>query len=170
VNPDAIVQVVAGVATPLISLITFFSRRRRLRNEIRENLALLQELDKDEILKHSAMWLRGKIEIDVAKLAGFPLGTPKKPISWGSVTFASLACAGLSYWAYSIDRNVFVWYSLIPAVFAFLFAVSVYGMCINREIPPSEEVQSQPPDETPEEPSGDGIQNMNGEGAHSLAS
>ena len=170
-NPDAIVQVVAGVMTPLISLITFFSRRKRLRNEIRENLALVQELDKDEVLKqHSpaAMWLRGKISIDVAKLAGFPLGTPKKPVPWGSVTVAAIACAGLSYWTYYINRNAFSWYSLIPAVFAFLFGISVYGMFINREIPQSDEAQ--PSDEVSEQSSDAGTPSMNGEGTHSSAS
>jgi hypothetical protein len=170
-DPNGIVQVIAGVVTPLISLITFFSRRKRLRNEIRENLALVQELDKDEVLKeHSlaAMWLRGKISIDVARLAGFPLGTPKKPVPWGSVATAAIACVGLSYWTYYINRTTFSWYSLIPGVFAFLFAVSVYGMFINREIPPSEEAQQS--DEVLEQPSDAGTQNVNGEGTHSSPS
>ena len=142
VNPDTLVQAIAGVVASLISLITFFSRRRRLRNEIRENLALVQELDKDEILKeHSpaSLWLRGKITIDVAKLSGQPLGTPKKPVSKSSVFFSSVLCLGLSYWTYDINCYAFAWYSLIPGVFAFLFAVSVYGMFVNREIPPVRE-------------------------------
>jgi hypothetical protein len=48
---DVIAQTMISVVTPLITLITFFSRRRRLRNEIRENLSLLIEFDKDEVLK-----------------------------------------------------------------------------------------------------------------------
>lgn len=141
-NPDTLVQAIAGVMTPLITLITFFSRRRRLRNEIRENLALIEKLDKDEILKdHSpaSIWLRGKVTLDVAKLSGQPLGTPKKPVPKGSVFISSILCIGLSCWTYYLNRNGFTWYSLIPGVFAFLFAVSVYGMFINREIPPTEE-------------------------------
>lgn len=144
-GPDAIVQVVAGVMTPLISLITFFSRRTRLRSEIRENLSLLQELEKDDILReHSpaAFLLRGKITLDAARLAGQPLGTQKNPIPWGSVSFAAIASAGLSYLTYYINRNTFVWYSLIPAVPAFLLAVSTWGMFLNRETPPSEEPES----------------------------
>ena len=126
----------------LASLGTFFSRRRRLRNEIRDNLTLIQELDKDEFLKtHSpaAMWLRGKVTIDIAKLVGQPLGSPKKPIPWSSVVFSSILCIGFGFWAYYINRNKFSWVSLIPAVVAFLFAVSIYGMFINREIPPDTE-------------------------------
>ena len=131
--------------TPLITLITYFSQNKRRRAEIRENLALLQELEQDELLKeHSpaALWLRGKITLDVAKLAGVPLGTQKKPVPKGSVAFCLLAFAGLSYWTYYINRNSFVWYSVISGVFAFLFAVSAWGMFLNREIPPSEESQA----------------------------
>lgn len=148
-NLDAIAQAVAVVLTPLISLISFFSRRRRLRTEIRDNLSLLQELDKDEVLReHSlaSMWLRGKITVDVAKLSGQPLGTPKKPVPKGSVVFASLACIGLSLWTYYIDRNSFIWYSIIPGVFAALFAISAFGMFTDRELPPAEEASSKEPD------------------------
>lgn len=141
-NPDSIAQAAFSVVTPLITLITFFSRRKRLRNEIRENLSLLEELDKDNVLKEqtpASMWLRGKIVIDVAKLSGQPLGTLKKPVPKGSVIFAAVLCAGLSYLTYYIDRNGFVWYSVIPGVIAFLLAVSILGMFTDREIPSSEE-------------------------------
>lgn len=148
-NPDAIAQTVAAIAAPLISLITFFSRRRRLRNEIRENLALIQELEQDEVLhEHSpaAMMLRGKVTVDVARLAGQPLGTPKKPIPWGSVVFAGLLCAGLAFLTYLLNYKGFSWFSLIPGVLAFLLGLSVWGMFINRELPPVDE-QDQPPDD-----------------------
>ena len=144
--------------TPLATLITFFSRRRRLRNEIRENLSLLIELDKDEILKeHSpaAMWLRGKVVIDVAKLSGQPLGTPKKPVPKGGLILAALLCAGLSYWTYYMNRNAFVWYSLIPGAFAFVFAISILGMFTDREIPSSEEPSEDKP--AVEVPAGDEV-------------
>jgi hypothetical protein len=144
-NPDTIAQAVAVVLTPLVSLIGYFSRRRRLRGEIRDNLSLLQELDRDDVLReHSqaSAWLRGKITVDVAKLSGQPLGTPKKPVPKGSVVFASLLCVGLSFWTYYINRNGFLWYSIFPAVFAVLLAISVFGMFIGRELPPSEEAPS----------------------------
>jgi hypothetical protein len=146
-SPDAITQAVVSVVTPLITLITFFSRNKRLRSEIRENLSLLAELDKDEILKEhtpASFWLRGKIAIDVAKLSGQPLGDLKKPIPVGSVIFAGALCAGLSFLTYYIDRNSLMLYSLIPGVFAFLLAVSMLGMITNREIlPPEESTESQ---------------------------
>jgi len=129
----------------LASLGTFFSRRRRLRNEIRDNLTLIQELDKDEYLKansQAAMWLRGKVTIDTAKLARQQLGSPKKPIPVGSVVFSSILCFGFGFWSYLASRNKFSWESLILAVVAFLFGVSVYGMFINREIPPDAEEAS----------------------------
>lgn len=142
VNPDTLVQAVVAVVASLASLGTFFSRRRRLRNEIRDNLTLIQELDKDEFLKTNspvAMWLRGKVTIDVARLVGQPLGSPKKPIPSSSVVFSSILCVGFGFWAYYIDRDKFSWVSLIPAVVSFLFGVSIYGMFINREIPPDAE-------------------------------
>jgi hypothetical protein len=147
VNPDTIAQAVAVVVAPLISLIGFFSRRRRLRNEIRENLSLLKQLDKDDLLReHSpaALLLRGRITIDVAKLSGQPLGTAKKPVPKGSVIFSSLLCIALSTLTYYINRNAFIWYSLFPGILAFLSAVSVYGMFLNRELPPPEDQEASP--------------------------
>jgi hypothetical protein len=47
---------------------------------------LLRDLEKDEIFRtHTPTygWLAGKIVIDIAKLAGEPLGARKKPIPWG---------------------------------------------------------------------------------------
>lgn len=135
-------QAVAAVAAPLISLITFFSRSRRLRAGIRDNLALIKELDEDQVLReHSpaALWLRGKVEIDVAKLAGQPIGNPKKPIPWTAIVFAVIFCGGLSFWTYYLDRNQLSWFSLITGSFAFLFAISIYGMFSNRELPSASE-------------------------------
>ena len=58
-DADTLVQVIAGVMTPLISLATYFSRRTRLRHSVRENLALVQELDKDDILNKPVRQLCG---------------------------------------------------------------------------------------------------------------
>jgi hypothetical protein len=162
---DVIAQTMISVVTPLITLITFFSRRRRLRNEIRENLSLLIELDKDEVLKEhtpAAMRLRGKIVIDVAKLSGQPLGTPKKPVPKGSVILAALLCAGLSYWTYYVDRDTFIWFSSIPGVFALLFAISIFGMFRDREIPPPEEPSE---DKVADETATTADEDVNGSGA-----
>jgi hypothetical protein len=144
VNLNALVQAFAAIAAPLISLATFFSRSTRRRNNIRENLVLVQELDKDEILReHSpaAIWLRTKITIDVAKLAGQQL-VNKKPVPKASVYLASVLSLGFGYWTYYLNRNEFVWYSLFPGIAAFLFAVSIYGMFIDREILPEEGADS----------------------------
>lgn len=138
-NPDTIAQTVAAVLAPLITLIGLASRHRRLRSAIRENLALLAELQKDEVLRDhtpACGWLQGKVAIDVAKLAGQPLGTPKKPIPKGSVAFAVILGAGFSFWTYYIVRNGFVWYSVFPGIAAFLMFVSVFGMVTDRELPP----------------------------------
>lgn len=155
-DADTLVQVIAGVMTPLISLATYFSRRSRLRHSIRENLALIQELDKDDVLQQhtpAAMWLRGRVVLDVAKLTGQSGGVTKKPVPKGSVIFAGLLCAGFSFWTYYLNRNAFNWYSLITGVPAFLLAISIYGMFVDREIPPSDEPTRS--GETSEETKGD---------------
>jgi hypothetical protein len=43
---------------------------------------------------------------------------------------------GFTFWTYYINRHEFVWYSVFPGIVAFLFLVSVYGIFVNREIPP----------------------------------
>lgn len=150
-NPVAIAQAFAAVVAPLITLVGLVSRRRRLRAEIRDNLSLLRELEKEEVFRNhtpTCGWLAGKIVIDIAKLTGEPLGARKKPIPWGSVAAASLFFAGFTFWTYYIDLHGFVWYSVFPAIVAFLFLVSIYGMLINREIPP-ETSNVLPPGATP---------------------
>lgn len=137
-NPDTIAQAVATILAPLVTLIGIASRRKRLRTEIRENFALIQELEKDDALREGtpvANWLRGKIIIDVAKLSGEVLATPKKPVPKPAVFFATVAALALSYLTYHIVRNGFVWYSVFPGIGAFLFAVSVYGNLADRELP-----------------------------------
>jgi hypothetical protein len=139
VNPDTIAQTVAAVLAPLITLIGLASRHRRLRSAIRENLALLEELQKDEVLREhtpACGWLQGKVALDVAKLAGQPLGTPKKPIPKGSAVLAVILGAGFSFWTYYIVRDGFVWYSVFPGIAAFLMFVSIFGMFTDRDLPP----------------------------------
>jgi hypothetical protein len=150
-NPATIAQAVAAILAPLITLVGLASRRRSLRNEIRDNLSLLRELEKDEIFRDhtpTCGWLAGKIVVDTAKLTGEPLGVRKKPIPKGSVAFAGVLLVGFSFWTYYIDRNGFVWYSVFPGIFAFLMLVSIYGMIMNRDLPP-EASDTLPPGATP---------------------
>jgi hypothetical protein len=137
-NPTSIIQAATAILAPLITLVGLASRRRRLRAEIRDNLSLVKDLEQDEVLRdHSpvAGWLKGKIVVDVAKLSGYPLGTPKKPIPKSAVTWAAFFVAGFGFLTYYIDRNEFVWFSVFPGIVAFLFGVSILGMCTNRELP-----------------------------------
>src|SRR5438034_7777229 len=50
VTAESIVQAVTAIVTPLAAVAGFFSRKRRLRTEIRENLNLVELLEKNEIL------------------------------------------------------------------------------------------------------------------------
>jgi hypothetical protein len=139
-NPEILAQAIAVVLTASISLVTFFSRVRRLRNDIRENLALIQELDKDEVLHGqslAATWLRKKVEIDAAKLSGQPLGKREKPVDKPTVVIGSILCAGLSYLTYYLNRTTFNWFSIITGMFAFFSLMMIYGSFPDREIPSS---------------------------------
>lgn len=141
-NPVQIVQAFLAVVTPLAALLNVISRRRRLRTEIKENLELLQELEKQPAFHEHlpvAGWLQGKIALDVAKLSGVTIGARKKPIPKGSVVSALLLGLGFAFWTYRIVENGFVWYSVFPGSGAFLFLVSVLGMMTGREIPPAQD-------------------------------
>ncbi|MFE0435342.1 hypothetical protein ACFW2K_10305 [Streptomyces nigra] len=141
-NPDSIANAIAAVAASLGTVVGFASRHRRWRNEIRENLSLIEEINNNTLLKEhtpAVAWLTGKIAVDVARLSGQPLGTPKKPIPWSNVVFSSTVSIGFGYWTYALSRDGFVWYALFPGVVTGLMLISVLGSFMNREIPPGSE-------------------------------
>ncbi|NCD18865.1 MAG: hypothetical protein EOL89_02610 [Actinobacteria bacterium] len=138
---EGIGQAVVAVLTPLAALLGVGSRRRRLRSEVKENIALLESIKKDEVLSaHTPAvgWLSGRIVLDVARLSGQTLGNPKKPIPWGSVVLAWVLALGFGAWTYWINRSGFIWYSVFPGTVAFLFATSGVGMFMNRQLPANE--------------------------------
>ena len=137
-DPEAIVKAAIAVAAPLATIVGLAGRRRRLRNEIRENLVLVEALEQNEVLREhtpAAGWLQGRIALDVAKLSGQPLGTPKKPVPKGSVAAAAVVGLAFAAWTYLINRNGFVWYSVFPGIVSALMFISILGMFTNRELP-----------------------------------
>ncbi len=138
-SPEGIANAIVSLLAAAGTLVSVVSRTRRRRNEIRENLSLAEELEKNRILREhtpAVAWLHGKIVLDVAKLAGQPLGAPKKPIPKGSVVFAGFIFLCFSTWTYWLNRDGFVWYSLVTGAIAASMAISILGMTTNREIPP----------------------------------
>jgi hypothetical protein len=151
VSPESVAQAVVAIVTPLVTLLGLASRKRRLRAEIRENLELVQRVTTDNTLaQHTplASWLHGKIIIDVARLTGQNLGTPKKPIEKGTLITSAILAAGSGVWTYFIDRDGFVWYSVFPGIGSFLMIMAVAGTLSNREIPP-DQIDALPPGATP---------------------
>jgi hypothetical protein len=151
VSPESIGQTVAAILTPLVALVGVGSRKRRLRGDIRENLSLASEVEKDDILRdHTpvAGWLRGKVTVDVARLVGQNLGTPKKPIDKSALTVGAIFVLIFGGWTYLIVRDGFVWYSVFPGTLAFLSLISILGTVTNREIAPTE-LDDLPPGATP---------------------
>lgn len=140
---DAIAKAAITVGAPLAGLIGLGGGRRRLRAEIRDNLALVDELQKDPIFSQhtpTVGWLAGKIVVDIARLAGQPLGPKKKRIPWGSIVSAALLGLGTGLWTYAIDREGFLWYSVFPGTFALAMFISIWGMFINRQLPADPEL------------------------------
>ena len=140
---EAIVKAALTVGTPLAAVAGFGSRRRRLRHEIRENLALVDEVEKHAPLRDASLasaWLQGRIALDIARLTEQDFGTKKKPIPWGSVVLALVLASGFGLWSYWLVRDHFVWYAVFPGVAAALFGIAVVGMLTNRELPPDSEV------------------------------
>ncbi|MFI7022224.1 hypothetical protein ACIBMZ_05820 [Micromonospora sp. NPDC049900] len=149
-NIETVVQAATAIAAPAAAIAGLSSRKRRLRAEIRDNLALAGELDQNNILREHtpvSVWMHGRIALDVARLTGQSLGTPKKPIPKTSVFFTSVFVIMFAGWTYLLNRDGFIWYSIFPALAAFLLAVSVFGMLLNRQLPP--EQSHLPPGATP---------------------
>ncbi|WP_406074165.1 hypothetical protein [Micromonospora sp. NBC_01638] len=148
---NAIVQAVTAIATPLAAVATVLSRRQRLRKDIRENLSLAEEIEKNDTLREhtpAALWIHGRITLDVARLTGQKLGTPKKPVPVSSLILAAITCVGFGLWTYFIVRNGFQWYSVFPGVVSALMLISIMGMFMNRELPPAQD-PTLPPGATP---------------------
>lgn len=135
---EAILKAAAAVMAPTAALVGVGGRRRRLRAEVRENLSLVEALEKNEVLREhtpAVGWLQGKVALDVARLAGFPLGTPKSPIPKGSVVMAGILGLAFAAWTYYIDKDGFVWYSVFPGTVSALMFIAILGMLTNRELP-----------------------------------
>lgn len=138
-NAEAITKAILTVVIPLLTMIGFGSRRMRLRNEIRENLTLVDEIEKHEPLREhtpAVIWLQGRIALDVAKISGQNLGTPKAPIQKGSVAFAAVLAFAFGTWTYLLNSDGFIWYSVFPGIVAGLMLLSILGLVMNRELPP----------------------------------
>ncbi|WP_274563234.1 hypothetical protein [Streptomyces spiramyceticus] len=137
-TPEGIANAVVSVLAAAGTLAGVTSRTRRRRNEIKENLSLAEELQKNTILRdHTPVvaWLHGKIALDVARLSGQPIGALKKPIPKGAVVFAGILLVAFGGWTYWLNRDGFVWYSLVTGALAASMLISILGMTTNREIP-----------------------------------
>jgi hypothetical protein len=138
---EAIAKALVTFGAPLAALITVGGRRRRLRNDIKENLALIEEVEKHDSLREHTLasgWLQGRIALDIAKLTGHDFDASKKPIPSGPVVSAFVITVAFAFWTYFINRDAFQWYSVFPGIVSGLSALAFIGAFMNREIPPEE--------------------------------
>jgi hypothetical protein len=115
VTIDTLLKALAAIIVPLATLVGVISRKRRLRSDIRENLGILEEIEKHSALRARTpviTWMHGRVALDVAKLTGQQLGTRKKPIPWGSVVITAIIASSAGAWTYFIVDDGFVWYSV----------------------------------------------------------
>lgn len=136
-NVEGILKAGLAVAVPLLTAVGIGSRRSRLRNEIRENLALVEEVQKHALLNDhtlSSAWLQGRIATDIARLTGQTGGKRKKPVEKGSAVLALVLALAFGCWTWFIDRNGFIWYSVFPGTVSALMAISFWGHFVNRDL------------------------------------
>ncbi len=146
-TPESMVQAAVATITSLGTVAGVAGRRRRLRGEIKENLVLIGDLEKSEVLReHTPVvgWLQGKVMLDVAKLANVKLDTGKTPIAWGSVASTAILLVVFGGWTYWIDRDGYVWYSVFPGIVAFLMFIAILGLTTNRQKPPERTAEEAP--------------------------
>jgi hypothetical protein len=137
-----IMQGTAALLNPLTAAIDFLTPQRRVRGNVRDNLALLQELEKDDALRETEApaWLREQIVRDVARLSRQVQEAPKKPIEWGSLLAYIVFVAGFGFWTYWLNRNAYDWHSVLTGTVALLFMFAVLGSVTSREVPEKPEV------------------------------
>jgi hypothetical protein len=129
------------LALSAFALFKFGARQAAHRDHIRGDLALIQDVEKNDFLRENTAalaWLHGKVVVDIAKLAHVSLGTKKRPLNIPSLIFSGLGSLGFGWWTYSLNSAGFSWPSLITGLLAVLFMMSFSGLFMNREIPPDE--------------------------------
>lgn len=134
---EGLVKAGLAVVLPILTAVGIGSRRSRLRNEIRENLALVEEVQRHALLNNhtlSSAWLQGRIATDIARLTGQTGGKRKKPVQKSSAVVALVLALAFGYWTWSIDREGFVWYSVFPGTVSALMAISFWGHFVNRDL------------------------------------
>jgi hypothetical protein len=144
---EGITKTALTIGAPLATVVGIGSHKRRLRGEIRDNLALAEQIAESQALSSlglAAGWLHGRIALDIARLTDQKLGENKKPVPWGSVFVAATLAIVFGFWTYWLNRDTFVWYSTFPGCVAALFAIAVAGMFLNRDQSP-EELGTLPP-------------------------
>lgn len=138
---EKLLGTLGAIAASAFALFKFGARQKALREQIRGDLELIEELQKNSVLRQQTgtiAWLHGKVVVDVAKLARVPLGTRKRPIQWGSLSFAVIVALGFGWWTYDISKDGFAWPSLLTGLVAALFALSATGMLMNRQVAPDD--------------------------------
>jgi hypothetical protein len=136
---EAIAKAMLTIGTPILTVAGLGSRNRRIRHDIKENLALVEEVEKHPALREASLssaWLQGRVALDIARLTRQDFGPRKKAIPWSSVALAFILGGILSAWTYFIVRDGLVWYAVFPACGALLFAVSIVGMTTDRGLAP----------------------------------
>jgi hypothetical protein len=144
---ETVAKAALAIGAPLATVIRLGGRQRRLRNDIRENLALVEDVEKHDLLRNYSLasgWLQGRIALDVARLTGQQLDNPKKPINKGSLVFGLILTLAFAAWTYSLNRDAFVWYSVFPGVVAVVCGLAVVGMFTDREVPQEDDSEHPP--------------------------
>ncbi|MHA6510031.1 hypothetical protein [Tessaracoccus sp. Y1736] len=140
---SGLLKTLGTLAASAFAVFKFGARQSSLREHIKGDLELIDELNKNSLLRdhtEASAWLSGKILLDVAKLSGAPIGAKKKPIPWGTVVFATLVVVVFGLWTLDLNQNGFNWWSIATGAVTGLFLISILGMTTNRAISPDQDL------------------------------
>jgi hypothetical protein len=145
-----LVQALGDFVAALLGLVGFVGRPRR-RQAIRDDLALLSELEGydafgRETIAH--LWLTNHILLQIAEFSGVDLRAVRRKPLWSSVVLACIIWIPLGWLTFHLVDIGHPWFAVIPAVPAGLFFMVTFPLIFNREevAPTSEGDQEVAPD------------------------
>lgn len=128
---------IAEVFAAFLRAIGYVGRPRK-RAAIRDDLALLRELDEfpggefgPGTVAH--IWLVGQIYEQIGEFVGLDLATEKRKASLWSVLIAAGLAAGLGGAGYYLISHGYGWWAVFPITFATLMTISAISLFTEKE-------------------------------------
>lgn len=129
---EALINSISEMLAALFARFGYVGRPRRRAN-LRDEIKLLEELRGSPAFgaeTDSARYLTNHIANEVARYAGV---LKKRKIPWGTVVLCAVIGLPFSYWTYTMVRDDFVWYSVLPGLVAGFFVIGGLGVLLTGD-------------------------------------